>query len=268
MPTDDAVAGVPFPIVQISDILFHAATFNQTVSWIAERARAGGGTVCTPNADYVVRARRDAVFRSAINSADLRVPDGMAVVYAARLAGLKLRRTVTGRLLLPAVAKRASAEGWPISLFGAGDGIAGEAAAELRRRYPGLQTADAFSPPMRFEIGSETDHEAVARLRASGARVIFVALGAPKQEIWMAAHRADLPDAVLVGVGAAFDIVAGRFREAPAWTTHVGLEWLIRLAQEPRRLARRYLIDDPWIFGWALRARLSNAPDEVRDGVS
>jgi len=85
---------------------------------------------------------------------------------------------------------------------------------------------------------------------------VFVGLSAPKGEAWIRAHREELGDRVLVGVGAAFDIAAGRFRPAPAWMTRLGVEWLFRLAQEPRRLARRYLVDDPWIFWWALRARM------------
>lgn len=267
MPIEERAETASFPTVQVGNIALHAATFKETVAWITQRAHSGGGTVCTPNADYIVRARHDAAFRDAINAADLRVPDGMAVVYAARLAGLALRRTVTGRLLVPAVAERAASEGWPIALFGALPGVAPAAAAELARRYPGLQIAGAFSPPAGFVVGSEADHEAITRLRASGARVIFVALGAPKQELWMIAHRTDLPGVVLVGVGAAFDIIAGRFREAPAWATKIGLEWLIRLVQEPRRLARRYLVDDPWIFGWAVRARVRGTSREASDGA-
>lgn len=246
---------VGFPTVRVGDLDFHAATFGATVDWVCRQAAGGGGLVCTPNADYVVRARRDPLFRGAIQAADLRVPDGMAVIYAARLAGLNLRRTVTGRLLLPAVAARAASEGLSISLFGAGEGVAQQARDVLLERYPRLTVGVAISPPMGFEIGSPADVEAVARLRDAGSRVIFVALGAPRQEIWMATHRLDLADSVLVGVGAAFDILSGRFREAPEWATRIGMEWLIRLLQEPRRLARRYLVDDPWIFWWALRHR-------------
>jgi N-acetylglucosaminyldiphosphoundecaprenol N-acetyl-beta-D-mannosaminyltransferase len=265
MNREPAAPIVPFAVVRVWHMPLHAATFDQTVAWIVERAGKGGGSVCTPNADYLVRAQRDAEFRRAIGAADLRVPDGMAVIYAARLAGLGSLKTVTGRLLVDAVAEQAAGEGWPIALFGALEGVAEEAAAALKRKYPTLQIAEALAPPARFSVGSEADRHLVARLAASGASVIFVALGAPKQEIWMAAHRDELSGKVLVGVGAAFDIIAGRFRAAPAWMTRVGLEWLVRLAQEPRRLARRYLVDDPRIFGWAIRFRLSqHARGEAR----
>jgi N-acetylglucosaminyldiphosphoundecaprenol N-acetyl-beta-D-mannosaminyltransferase len=114
----------------------------------------------------------------------------------------------------------------------------------------------AFGPGMRFRVGSAEDRAAVAELKRSKARIIFVALGAPIQELWMAAHQQELPGRVLIGVGQAFDVLAGRRRAAPLWATHLGLEWAFRLIQEPRRLGRRYLIDDPRFFWWMLRQRL------------
>jgi N-acetylglucosaminyldiphosphoundecaprenol N-acetyl-beta-D-mannosaminyltransferase len=249
------------PTVEVGGLSLHPMSFDDTVDWICERAVNGsGGTVCTPNADYVVRARRDSTFRDAILSCDVRVPDGMAVVYAARLAGLPIARTVTGRLLLPSVAARAATEGWPIAIYGSRGGVAADAARRLAERSPGLTVGAAIAPPMPLEVGGSLDEAAVATIRSSGARVVFVALGAPKQETWIARHRDALPGAVLVGIGAGVDIVAGRFREAPPWMTRIGAEWLFRLAQEPRRLARRYLVEDPWIFGWALRTRFARRP--------
>jgi N-acetylglucosaminyldiphosphoundecaprenol N-acetyl-beta-D-mannosaminyltransferase len=105
-------------------------------------------------------------------------------------------------------------------------------------------------------IGSDSDARLLEQVAESGSRLVLVALGAPRQERWMAAHRDALGGRVLVGIGAGLDIVAGRFREAPRWMTRTGLEWVFRLAQEPRRLARRYLVDDPAIFAWALRQRI------------
>jgi N-acetylglucosaminyldiphosphoundecaprenol N-acetyl-beta-D-mannosaminyltransferase len=250
-----AERGLP-EVVPIAGVEFHPLAFDQAVDWIVNSAKAGvGGVVCTPNVDYVVRARRDAAFRAAIAAADLRVPDGMWIVYAARIAGLRIPESVTGRLLVPAVARIAQDVGMPIALYGAGPGVAHAAGESLRRRYPALKIVATVTPPTPFQIGSAADQQGVEELRDAGARVIFVALGAPKQEVWMDRHRDDLSGAVLVGVGAAFDIIAGRFREAPRWMTRIGLEWLFRLVQEPRRLARRYLIEDPWILLWAVRTR-------------
>lgn len=251
-------------LVPIGGLTIHDVTFNETVrrvaTWAAERS---GGYVCTPNVDYVVRSRHDAAFRGAIQEARLRVGDGMWLVYASRLAGRGLHGTVTGRLLLPALAELASAKGLSVALFGAGEGIAERVQEILTSNHARLQVVAAVSPPTPFQIGSEPDLEAVRAIRSANPDIVFVALGAPKQEIWMQRHTSELGGAVAVGVGAAFDIIAGRFREAPRWMTRYGFEWLFRLVQEPRRLARRYLIDDPWILWWAMRVRMGarNGPD-------
>lgn len=244
-------------VVAIGDLTIHDVSFGETVAHIVAGARGRtGGYVCTPNVDYVVRSRRDASFRSAIQGADLRVPDGMWIIYASRIAGRPLGRTVTGRLLLPAVAAQAAKCGLGLALFGAATGVAAEVASRLVRDNPGLRVVKVISPPTPLVIGSGADEASVEELAAARPDIVFVALGAPKQELWMQRHAAQLGGATLVGVGAAFDIVAGRFREAPEWMTRFGLEWLIRLAQEPRRLAKRYLIDDPWILWWAAQTRI------------
>lgn len=246
--------------VQIGDLTIHDVAFTEVVAEIVDRAtRREGGFICTPNVDYVVKSRTNRPFREAILSARLRVPDGMWIVYASRIAGRPLRGTVTGRLLLPAVAEVAAQRGLRLALFGAGPRVADHAADALRRAHPDLQIVSATTPPTPFVIGSSDDEEATATIGAANPDVIFVALGAPKQELWMAGHEGAFGGAVLVGVGAALDVVAGQFREAPRWMTRWGFEWLWRLAQEPRRLARRYLIDDPWILWWALRTRLTRS---------
>lgn len=242
----------------IGDLEIHDVDERETdamiESWLDQRETAR--LVCTPNVDYVVRARRDLVFRDAILSCDLRVPDGMWIVYASRLAGRPLKASVTGRFLLPRLASHCRDRGLAIGLVGAGPGVAAEAADRLRGDLPGLVITNAITPPMGFVVGSEDDDAIVKRLVADLPSIIFVALGAPKQEVWMARHREELAPAVLIGVGQAFDVVAGRVREAPSWMTRVGLEWAFRLVQEPRRLTRRYLVDDPWILWWAIRTRL------------
>jgi len=245
------------PAVQIGSILIDNVTQDEADAiiggWLEERP-AGPRRVCTPNVDYVIRAGRDPAFRGAINGCDLRVPDGMWIVYASRIAGRSLRGTVTGRLLLPRFAARCSEAGRPIAMMGAGPGVAALAAERLRADNPGLLVT-AATPPTPFVIGSEADAGMVQTLQAARPAILFVALGAPKQELWMDRHAGEFPDSIMIGVGAAFDVVAGRVREAPAWMTRTGLEWLFRLAQEPRRLARRYLSDDPRILGWAVATR-------------
>lgn len=250
------------PTVQIGDITVHDVLRSEAdriiQDWLtapATRARY----VCTPNVDYVVRSRRDAAFRAAIQAADLRVPDGMWIVYVSRIARRPLRETVTGRLLLPRLAAHCRDTGRPISLIGAGPGVAARAAERLKASIPGLVVRHAISPPMNFEIGGPRDEEIVAELASDPPAILFVALGAPKQELWMQRHAVELPASVMIGIGAGLDVVSGRVREAPAWMTRLGLEWLFRLVQEPRRLARRYLVDDPWILWWAISTRFGGS---------
>jgi N-acetylglucosaminyldiphosphoundecaprenol N-acetyl-beta-D-mannosaminyltransferase len=248
--------------IRIGTVIVHDVTPTETdhriTSWLEDEA-SGGRYVCTPNVDYVVRAQRDIAFRNAINDADLRVPDGKWIVYASRIAGRPIRATVTGRLLIPRLAAVCRERGLPMGLMGAGPGVAAAAAARLITANDGLVIDHAISPPMGFTVGSDADQAITAQIVERPPAVLCVALGAPTQELWMQAHRSDLPTTVLVGVGAGVDIVAGRFREAPAWMTRVGLEWLFRLVQEPRRLARRYLVEDPWILWWAVRTRLDGS---------
>lgn len=247
------------PAVRIGSLVVHDVTPAEAhevmASWLG-RPDGIGRYVCTPNVDYVVRAERDQRFRAAINEADLRVPDGMWIVYASRIAGRPLRATVTGRMLVPTLAAACRDRGLAFGLMGAAPGVAATAAARLVEAHPGLAISHAISPPMGFVVGSEADRAIVREISAEPPAVLCVGLGAPKQELWMQAHRAELPATVLVGVGAGIDITAGRFRTAPAWMTRWGFEWLFRLAQEPRRLAQRYLVDDPWILWWAIRTRV------------
>jgi exopolysaccharide biosynthesis WecB/TagA/CpsF family protein len=241
--------------VELAGISFDDIGTERTVALIREWSADGSnGFVCTPNVDYVVRADRDPDFREALEAARIRVPDGMGVVYGSRIAGRPISQTVTGRLLpealIGAVPRPADL---PIALFGGEPGVA-EGAAE-RLTAMGATVAAAFGPGMNFVVGSSEDARCVTRLKESSASVFFVGLGAPKQEIWMARHWTELPG-VLVGIGAGLDVLAGRVPEAPRWMTGVGLEWLFRLAHEPRRLARRYLWDDPQFFVWMLQSRL------------
>jgi len=246
-------------VVQIGSIFLDNVTtaeHDATVkAWLAD-GTATARYVCTPNVDYVIRSGRDPIFRAAINGANLRVPDGMWIVYASRIAGRPLRGTVTGRLILPRFAEHCRDNGLAMALMGAGPGVAAAAGERLTTDYPGLRIIHAISPPKPFVVGSAEDKAIMAQLKADPPALLFVALGAPKQEIWMSAHAAELAPMVLIGVGAALDIVAGRVKEAPRWMTRLGVEWLFRLVQEPRRLARRYLWDDPRILGWAVATRL------------
>ncbi|MFH1474982.1 MAG: WecB/TagA/CpsF family glycosyltransferase, partial [Chloroflexota bacterium] len=224
----------------------HDLELRQTTAAVIAAVEARRAfSVATPNVDYVFRADRSPAFREALLAADLRVPDGVWIVRVSRIARRPLRGSTAGRLLIPTLAAEAERRGWGIALVGAPPGVAEDAARRLRAVHPQLRIEFADAPPMGFRIGDYADRALVARLAATDARIVVVGLGAPKQELWMAAHREELGGRALLGIGAGIDIVAGRFREAPDWMVRNGLAWAFRLAQEPRRLARRYLVDDP-----------------------
>jgi len=240
------------PSVDITGIPIHNVTFDQTVKliagWVADGSR---GTVSTPNVDHVVKSRRHPAFRAAVMSMRLRVPDGMGIVYGSRIAGTPLKGTVTGRLLPEALA----AELGPkvgIAIFGGKPGAAEAAGQALEKQ--GARILAALAPGMGFVVGSDEDLELTRQLRESGADIVFVCLGAPLQELWMVRHASELP-AVLIGVGAAADVLGGMSAPAPAWMTRLGLEWAFRLYHEPRRLTPRYILDDPRFFWWMLKQR-------------
>ncbi|MGZ3584431.1 MAG: WecB/TagA/CpsF family glycosyltransferase, partial [Ktedonobacterales bacterium] len=162
------------------------------------------------------------------------VADGAGVVWAARLGGATLRGRVTGIDLLDACAQVAAERGYRLFLLGAAEGVARQAAERLEARYPGLRIAGTFAgSPAAAEQG-----DICAHIREAGGDIVFVAYGAPAQELWIARTRGDLGAAVAIGVGGAFDFVAGRVPRAPSWMRHLGLEWLYRLWREPWRWRR------------------------------
>jgi len=167
----------------------------------------------------------------------------MPVVWALRVLGHRAER-VYGPDLMLAVCERSAREGWSHFFFGGASGVAEMLAAEMRRRFPALTVAGVLCPPFRA-LTSEEEEAMLAHLNGSGAQIVWVGLGSPKQDLWMAEHRARLEAPVLIGVGAAFDFFAGSQKQAPRWMQRSGLEWLFRLMTEPRRLWRRYLIGNP-----------------------
>ena len=231
------------------------------VGALVERGR--GGFVVTPNVDHVVLAERDLDFRAAYAAAALSLADGQPVVWASHLLGHPVPEKVSGSDLVWPLMERAAARGWRVFLLGAGPGVAEEAARRLRER-PGVNVAGTAAPFLTARGGDgEGAAEAAAAIRAARPHLVLVAFGAPKQELWMSRNAGALAPAVLLGVGASVDFLAGRVRRAPRWISRAGLEWLWRLLKEPRRLWRRYLVDDPGfvlILGRQLLRRWRSAP--------
>lgn len=227
------------PSVSLLGVRFDALTTDETADQILDWARAGEGrSVCFTNAHGVIEAQDDPAVHQAMNGADLHVPDGMSIVREMRTRGLDQRDRVYGPDATLAVAERCAAEGLPVAFYGSSPEVLAALVERMPEKVPDLDIAAAISPPFR-PLSDEEDEAFVQQLRASGARVVFVGLGCPRQERWCTEHAARV-GAVCLGVGAAFDFHAGTIRQAPRVLQQAGLEWAFRLAMEPRRLWKRY----------------------------
>lgn len=211
-----------------------ASTVEQLGAAIADRSRA---YVCLAPAHSLMACRREPQLRAIFNRSALTVPDGMGTVWFLRALGRKASR-VYGPELLQAACQRGLSLGWRHFFLGGGLGVAERMIAKLRSTNASLQVVGVLSPTVG-ERG-ESSHDVVDAINTAKPDIVWVGLGSPKQEFWMAAHRDKLNAPVLVGVGAAFDFLSGAKPQAPAWVQRAGLEWLFRLLTEPRRLWRRY----------------------------
>jgi len=223
---------------------------NTTVSYVLETitrliVSRRGGFIVTPNIDHIVIAHRDVRLRDVYRRARLSLPDGQPVVWMARLLGAGAVPKISGSDLIEPLMAHAAEHAHPVFLFGASPESSAEAARRLEQRYPRLRIVGRDTSLLSsHDTTAPEDSPVVQAIRASGAHIVVVAMGAPKQELWMARHADALRPAVLLGLGASLDFVAGTVTRAPRWLSNAGLEWLYRLAQEPRRLAYRYLVRD------------------------
>jgi N-acetylglucosaminyldiphosphoundecaprenol N-acetyl-beta-D-mannosaminyltransferase len=224
---------------------FDLLTEAEVVQHIVNESQAGrGGWVATPNIDICRHTRRDSSARDLVQGATLVVPDGMPLLWAARLRGAPLTERVTGSSLIFSLSRAAASAGLSIYLLGGDSGVPDLAGTELARRYPGLRVAGADAPPVGFD--ESPDSMALIRQRLCQAQpdIVYVGLGFPKQERLIGELVTVLPRAWFIGCGAAIPFAAGTLPRAPIWMQRSGLEWMFRLLKEPRRLFRRYLVDD------------------------
>jgi len=199
--------------------------------------------VCVATVNNLIEAHDDAQYREIMRRADLVTPDGMPLVWGLRLLGIPSATRVYGPDLTPIICERAAELGIPVGFYGGEPEVLDALTTSLERRYLRLEVSFSHSPPFR-PLDHEEEEAMVRAINQSGARILFVGLGAPRQERWIAEQKGKV-NAVMLGVGAAFDFLAGRKRQAPKVVQHLGLEWLFRLIHEPRRLWRRYLYRNP-----------------------
>ena len=229
-----------FPVLGVSiDALQIPEVIGRIERWIA--AGEHSRYITLTNVHAVMEAHRDESFRCLLNQAAMVCPDGMPLIWLGRLHGFSLRRRVYGPDLLWDFCRATQDRGYKHYFYGGAPGVADNLAAVLQRRFPGVHVVGCYSPPYRSLTEGEK-HTIVQRINAAAPNVLWVGLGCPKQEHWMHDYCGLLRVPVMLGVGQAFDIYAGNLRQAPKWMREHGFEWLFRLALEPRRLWRRYLV--------------------------
>ena len=230
------ILGIPIDDLNMNEVV------ERIVEFVAIGRRTGKNhQIATVNADFVVKSLKDPELRYLLQGADLATADGMPLVWGARLLGVPLEGRVTGADLVPALAERAAQEGFSIYLYGAGPGIASSAAQVLRERHPQLRIVGAVSPPYSSVL--DVSPAVLNDIRQARPDILLVALGNPKQEKFIGMYGRELGVPVMIGVGGTLDFIAGKTRRAPAWMQKAGIEWTYRLAQEPRRLWKRYVVD-------------------------
>jgi N-acetylglucosaminyldiphosphoundecaprenol N-acetyl-beta-D-mannosaminyltransferase len=210
-------------------------------TWIAHRESL---YICVTPVHSVMECQRDPELRRICNASGMTTPDGMPLVWLCRLNGHRHVDRVYGPDLMLALCERSVTGGYRHFFYGGAEGVSEQLAANLQLRFPGLVIAGTYFPPFR-PLTPEEDDQVVGMINETSPDVVWVGLGSPKQERWMAAHVGRVEAPTLIGVGAAFDFLTGRKRQAPRWMQRSGLEWLFRLLTEPRRLWRRYLVNNP-----------------------
>ena len=255
----------PFPRVQIGHALVDACRFDEMTEAIVRAAADGQEPqyVVTPNVQHIVLLATDTHLRRIYAEAAFVLPDGVSILLAARVLGQRIPQRIAGVDMFQALCQRAAGEGLRVFLLGGRPGSAEKAAAKMRDRYSGLIVSGTCCPPLGFERDPWRENDIEARIRAARPHFLFVALGAPKQEYWIYEHARQLGVPVTMGIGGSFEMVSGVVPRAPVWLQNMGLEWLYRLAREPRRLWKRYLVGIVQFAQVVLRQRL-NLPEPVR----
>lgn len=231
-------------------VLFDQVTMDEALDRAEELMSFGvGHYVVTPNPEFIQMAKRDAQFRRLLNEADLAVADGIGVIYAAKILGRPLREKVTGIGLAAGLCERLAKKGGKLFLLGAKPGVAEQAGENLRASYPGLTVCGVHDGYF------QDDTPVVEQIRRSEADVVFVCLGAPKQEEWMARNGAECGAKLLLGLGGSLDVLAGQVKRAPESWQKLGLEWLYRLIKQPARIGRMARL--PLVLVDAAAARLT-----------
>jgi N-acetylglucosaminyldiphosphoundecaprenol N-acetyl-beta-D-mannosaminyltransferase len=253
----------------VGGIRFNLLTEREVVQHVVSESQAGrGGSIVTPNMDICLQARRDPAVLSLIESAPLIVPDGMPLLWTAKVRGTPFPERVTGSSLIFTLTEAAAAAGLSVYFLGGAPGVPEAAAASLSSRHQGLKVVGTDAPAVGFDKSADAMDAVRLRVYDAVPNIVYVGLGFPKQERLIATLAPTLPATWFVGCGAAISFAAGTVPRAPLWMQRSGLEWAHRLLLEPHRLFRRYLIDDlPFAAGLLVTAALHRARSRRPDGA-
>lgn len=241
--------------VHLFGVDIHNLTMDETLQAIGEIVeRRKFVFAITPNVDHTMKYRKSVQFRELYKKAGLVVADGMPLLWAARLLGTPLKERIAGVELFERSCAFAAERGYSVFLMGGSPGAAESARRELLERHPALKIAGLDCPPYGFAKDAEQNRALQQKIRASGADILFVGLGAPLQELWMSEYGAETGVSFAIGVGVSFSFVGGLIPRAPVWMQRNGLEWLWRLGKEPRRLWKRYLVEALPFFAMLVQA--------------
>ena len=207
-----------------------------------------GTYVVTPNVDHIVQLETNKDLQMAYQNARLRITDGKPLIWISKLYRTPIKEKISGSDLFPKLCELSAQKGYRMFFLGAAEGVAARAAEGLRQRYPNLQVVGTYSPPIGFENNELEMENIVNKVRDSKPHILIVGLGCPKQEMFMYHTCRQLCVPISLGLGASFDFEAGNIKRAPKWMADHGLEWLFRITQDPKRMIRRYLIEDMKIF--------------------
>lgn len=204
--------------------------------------------IVTPNVDHIVQLEAGGELNEAYKNADLILTDGKPLIWISKLHGKPIKEKISGSDLFPLLCERAAKNKYKMFFLGAAEGVAAKAAKNLIQKYEGLEVVGTYSPPLGFENDSMEMNKIIRMIKNAKPHILVVGLGCPKQELFIYKNKDRMGVPVSLGLGASLDFEAGNIKRAPRWMANVGLEWLYRIIQDPKRLAKRYLVDDRVIF--------------------
>lgn len=229
-------------------------TMKETLKAINKLIRENQNAyVVTPNVDHLVQLDKDKELQDAYANASLILADGKPLLWIARWYHTPIKEKISGSDLFPLLCKMAAYKGYKMFFLGAAEGVAVKAAENLSKKYQGLQVAGTYSPPFGFDKNEAEVEKIVKIIKEANPEILIVGLGCPKQEKFMYHYCKKLNVPISLGLGACFDFEAGKIKRAPRWMSNHGLEWLFRITQDPKRMTKRYLIDDRKILTLAVK---------------